>query len=153
MLMTKSLAIALLGTINRRFFLSAGAGTGQVGQIKLCIGDMPTDLEIESLTQTSARITNNVAVTLDTTGMTTMFVDSGWPAQISIQKPPTVPYALSTKVGTISWAVFAQPTNSAIAICDVTLYGGGGMIEVDTVDVVVGTKVTLMDISARTGRL
>jgi hypothetical protein len=147
MLTSKSFAVGYLLALKTRMLFN----TGTAG-IKLCVGDIPTDVELEGLTQSSSRITNNVAVTIDTTGLTTMLMNASWPPEYLMKTPPTVPKGVSTKSGTISWAVLYNPVDANVVLCDVTLPNQGGVIETDVVNVDVGTNVYLMNISIKTGR-
>lgn len=147
MLMSKSLACAVLLSLKTRALFPIAANG-----IQLCVGPMPTDTELESLTQASSRITSNVAVTYDTTGLTTMLKDTAWPPQYIMATPQTVTTKNSTLVGTIGWAVFYNATAGAVIIGDVTLTNGTGLITVNTLDVIVGTPVILTGVSIQTGR-
>lgn len=147
MLMSKSLAASYLMTLRNKLLFPANTSG-----IKLCIGEMPTDAELEAMTQASARITDNVAAVIDTTGMTSMLKDGNWPPQYLIANMPTNPVAVATKAGKISWCVFYNATANVVVVGDVTLTNGSGIVTVNTLDVVVGTPVLLTNISIQTGR-
>lgn len=132
------------------FFNLLVAPTNTAG-IRLCIGDMPTDAELETLTQSSARINNNVALTYNTVGLTYMLKDANWPPQYIVNQFPN-PSASAALTGTLGWGVFYHPTANVVTICDVSLTNGPGMITVDSLDVVPGKTITITGISMQVGR-
>lgn len=112
---------------------------------------MPTDAELEALTQSSSRITNNVALTYNTTGLTYMLKDANWPPQYILNQFPNSS-ANSTLTGTLGWGVFYNATASVVTVCDVSLTNGPGMITVNSLDVVPGKTITITGISMQVGR-
>jgi len=144
---SKSLTAAYLISLRNKLLFPVNAAG-----IKLCIGEMPTDAEIETLTQSSSRITDNVAVTINTTGLTSKLKDTAWPPTYASDTLPSNPKALSTKVGKIGWCVFYHTNPSVVVIGDVTLTNGTGLVSVDALDVVVGTPVTLTNIAIQVKR-
>ena len=147
MLMTKSLAAAYLMSLRQKFLFPVNAAG-----IKLCVGDIPTDEELETLTQSSARILDNVAAVINTTGLTSVLKDTAWPPQYIIQTMPTDPTAIVTKAGKISWCVFYNATSNIVVLGDVTKTNGSGLVTIDNVDVTVGSQILFTNLSIQTGR-
>ena len=132
------------------FFNLLVAPTNTSG-IRLCIGDMPTDAELETLTQSSSRITSNVALTYNTTGLTYMLKDANWPPQYIVNQFPNSS-ANATLTGTLGWGVFYNANANVVTVCDVSLTNGPGMITVNSLAVVPGKTITITGISMQVGR-
>lgn len=147
MLMSKSLAASFLMTLKNKFIFSQNASG-----IKLCIGSMPTDAELDSLTQASSRILDNVTATIDTTGLVADLRDTNWPPQFITKTLPTVQTAVCSKTGKIGWCVFYHATSNIVVIGDVTKTNGGGIVTVNEVDVTTGQSILFTNLSIQAGR-
>jgi hypothetical protein len=147
MITSKTFACSLAAQLSE-FTLRGGL---TAGGLKLCVGAMPTDAELETLVQSSTRITNNVAVSYNMVGVTYTVRDVYWPPEILMATPPTTYTVNSTLAGTIGWCVFWNGVDKNVFIADVTDSTGNGVVRVSTINVAVGTPVTLESISIQTG--
>lgn len=147
MLISKGMACTLLQSLLMILKTNQGAAG-----IVLCVGAKPTDVEMDTLTSASTPVVNGSACTYNTAGMQfTLNSASEFPPRYVLTSFPTINTVTASKTGTINWALITGPWG--VAVVDVTLPNGGGIIEVDTVDVTAGvTPVTITNWSFKTGR-
>lgn len=79
-----------------------------------------------------------------------LFNATEFPPRYVLTSFPTVNTVNATQAGTISWGIITGAWG--FAVVDVTATNGGGLIEVDTVNVSVGTPVTITNWSFKLGR-
>lgn len=134
---------------------------GLNGGIWLCTGSVPTDAEVAAMVDTaSAKISSSVTVKYGYSALSLVSA-SAVPPVFNLTLPATTSVA-ATAVGTITWAaiftggaVAGEYTSYPIfaAVADVSVTGGGGAVQVDTLSVTaVGQKVTLTGFSFKPWR-
>ena len=144
--------------VNTRAAVSIAAG--YIGQfltpsnsLILCVGDMPTDAQVDALTAVSNTfITSATAVTLGSISLANMLPkdSTSFPLLMTNKINPTIYKANSTKAGTLGWAVIN--TGAWFSIVDVGLPNSGAVVQVDVVNVAVNTPVTFLSLSYKFGR-
>lgn len=118
----------------------------------LCVGTPPTDTEVDTLTVASAIVTNNLACTFNMTGFVySLNSASEFPPRYVLSGYPNINTVNAAKAGTITWGVLTNAAWGA-AVVDVTETNGGGIIEISTQAVIVGTPVTLTNWSFKVDR-
>lgn len=136
-------------TVMQSFLMTLKTNQGAAG-IQLCIGAQPDDATVDALTST-ASLASSVTATYSTAGLNyTLFNATEFPPRYVLTSFPTTNTVAATKVGTISWGIITGAWG--FAVVDVTATNGGGLIEVDTVNVGVGTPVTITNWSFKLGR-
>lgn len=146
-MMNTRLAAGIAATYASRFF-------APVNNIYLCVGAMPSDAQIDSMTSTSSSIiTSALAVTLGTIPLAQMKAkdQSVGPILLTNNVLPTLYKANATKAGTIGWGVVAYSA-TAFSIVDVGLPNSGAALQVDTLNAVIGQPITFMSLSCKLWR-
>ena len=147
MLISKGMACTLL----QSYFMSMRTVQGASG-ILLCVGTPPTDAEADTITAASSIVTNNLAATFNTTGMSYALNNTTeFPPRYVLTQYPTANSVNSVKAGTINWGLLINAA-WGVAVVDVTGPNGGGVIEINTPNVVVGTPVSITNWSFKVGR-
>ena len=129
-----------------------------VSNVCLCIGPPPTDIQVDSVVSTSRTtviampfIANAIAVSIShnlvTTSVNWLQLDNRTYAMNNIVLSGLS--ANATKAGVISWGIMFSSWSCMFV--DVGLANSGAVIQVDTVNVAVGTPVTILDVSAVIG--
>lgn len=142
--------------INSGFFGGLVTHYGKIfapaNAIFLCTGSMPTDGQVDAMTAVSdTLITGSKSVTYGGIPMTSMKAkDTAIPALIYANALPAISTVNATRAGTLTWGVL-HGTNG-FAIVDVGLVNSGSVIQVDNVNVSVGTPVTLLSLAYKMGR-
>lgn len=146
--------------MNACLAISYAAGIMPQRGLTLCVGTMPTDAQAKTLS-------SSLDATLITPYITVTYTSilGTWGANRTVVKDATLPalfYAdfgpvsaanrskAATKAGVISWAV-ASNDQGGFVILDVGLPNSGAIVQVDTVNVSVGTIVTLLSLSCKLG--
>lgn len=147
MIISKGLALSMIQS-----FLMVLKTNQAASSIILCTGTKPTDAEVDTLTTSSAIVTNSTAAVFNTAGLLyTLYNATEFPPRYVLSAFPTTNQVTASKTGTINWGVLVGPWG--IAVVDVTVTNGGGILEVNTVDVVSGvTSVSLTNWSFKVGR-
>lgn len=118
--------------------------------ITFCVGTPPTDVQVMGWTNGSdSYVTSATTGSLVATGavLTTTNTSTVLPITITTYQQTNRTFT-ATKAGTISWAVVS---GYDYAVLDVGLPNSGAAIQVDTVNVSVGTTVTMQTLSFRVG--
>jgi hypothetical protein len=145
MLISKGMAC----TVMQSFLMSLKTNHGASG-ILLCVGAQPSDATVDALTATTP-LASSVTATYNTSGLLyALFNAIEFPPRYVLTSFPTVNTVNATQAGTISWGIITGAWG--FAVVDVTATNGGGLIEVDTVNVSVGTPVTITNWSFKLGR-
>jgi hypothetical protein len=145
MLISKGMAC----TVMQSFLMSLKTNQGASG-ILLCVGAQPSDATVDALTATTP-LASSVTATYNTSGLLyALFNATEFPPRYVLTSFPTVNTVNATQAGTISWGIITGAWG--FAVVDVTTTNGGGLIEVDTVNVSVGTPVTITNWSFKLGR-
>lgn len=118
----------------------------------LCVGTQPTDAEADAITTSSTIVTNNQTCSFNMTGFNNaLFSQTEFPPRYVCTSYPTTNAVAATKAGTISWGLLVNGA-WGIAVVDVTGPNGGGMVEVNTTNVIVGTSVYITNWSFKLNR-
>lgn len=125
-------------------------------KIYFCIGAYPSSAVIDAITgATSTTITNNLAATINGSGITLDVVsETAVPPVWTWKTLPSGKTFTSGKTGTIGWALLdlGTATSNAIVV-DVGLPGSGACIILDVVDVVANTtQATIQSMSFKLWR-
>ena len=145
MLISKGMAC----TVMQSFLMTLKTNQGASG-ILLCVGAQPSDATVDALTATTP-LASSVTATYNTSGLLcALFNATEFPSRYVLTSFPTVNTVNATQAGTISWGIITGAWG--FAVVDVTATNGGGLIEVDTVNVSVGTQVTITNWSFKLGR-
>lgn len=145
MLISKGMAC----TVMQSLLMTLKTNQGASG-ILLCVGAQPSDATVDALTATTP-LASSVTATYNTSGLLyTLFNATEFPPRYVLTSFPTVNTVNATQAGTISWGIITGAWG--FAVVDVTATNGGGLIEVDTVNVSVGTPVTITNWSFKLGR-
>lgn len=146
MLISKGMACTVMQS-----FLMTLRSVQSTSGIMLCVGAQPSDATVDALTSTTP-LASSVTATYNTSGMLyALFNATEFPPRYVLTSFPTVNTVAATQAGIISWGIIANAT-WGLAVVDVTATNGGGLIEVDTVNVSVGTPVTITNWSFKLGR-
>lgn len=145
MLISKGMAC----TVMQSLLMTLKTNQGASG-ILLCVGAQPSDATVDALTSTTP-LASSVTATYNTAGLLyTLFNATEFPPRYVLTSFPTVNTVNATQAGVISWGIITGAWG--FAVVDVTATNGGGLIEVDTVNVSVGTPVTITNWSFKLGR-
>jgi len=147
MITSKGMACSLLQS-----YLMSLRTVQSASGLLLCVGTPPTDAEVDTLTAASTIVTSNLACTFDMTGFTYALNNTTeFPPRYVLSGYPYTNTKTSAKAGTITWGVLSNAA-WGIAVIDVTPTNGGGIVEINTPTVIVGTPVTLTNWSVKIDR-
>lgn len=136
-------------TVMQSFLMALKTNQGASG-IQLCVGTQPSDATVDALTS-AASLASSVTATYNTSGLLyTLFNATEFPPRYVLTSFPTVNTVAASQAGVISWGIITGAWG--FAIVDVTATNGGGLIEVDNVNVSAGTNVTITNWSFKLGR-